>query len=503
MTENQVKDKEKKQDEKKDEKKDEKEKKKPEFKISVTHHTVNIDGKPVSYTARAGILEMKDDKDKYNSHIFFVSYEKNVSETEKIKRPITFAFNGGPGAPAVWLHMGALGPKRVYMTDDGDFTPPPFRLEENPYTWLDFTDLVFIDPVGTGYSGHPEDEDPKKFYGVMEDIESVGEFIRLYTTRFNRWLSPKFISGESYGTTRASGLSAHLQCNLGMDISGIILVSSVLDFGTIRFVTGNDLMPYALFVPSYTATAWYHKKLNDRLMQDLEATLKEVETWVLNEYMTALVKGNSLSDEEFDNIAEKLSEYTGLSKKYVVMSKLRITNARFMKELLREEGITLGRLDTRFKGSDSDSAGEYPEYDPSFVAGLFIATVNDYIRRELKYENDNPYQIINPVLGQTWNWKTFEYMGFPNVQDLLKHAIHTNKYLRVLVTSGYFDVGTPYFAMKYSVDHLKLAPEMRNNIEMTNYIAGHMVYYPKDMLIKFTKDVKDFYDRTLNQSLKP
>jgi carboxypeptidase C (cathepsin A) len=495
MAENIVKEKSNEKDEKQKE-----EQKKPEFKISVTHHTVNIDGRTVRYTARTGLLEMKDDKDKYISHIFFVSYEKNVPESEKAARPLTFAFNGGPGAPAIWLHVGALGPRRVKLTDDGDFTPPPFSLEENPYTWLDFTDLVFIDPVGTGYSSYPEGVDPKQFYGVKEDIATVGEFIRLYLTRFNRWLSPKFISGESYGTFRAAGLGGYLQDNLGIDVSGIILVSSVLDFGTMRFTDGNDFLPFALIVPSFTATAWYHKKLNNRLMKDLEATLKEVEKWVLDEFLIALAKGNTISPEEFDRIAEKLAEYSGLSKDYVVKSKLRISNMRYMKQLLREEGLTLGRLDTRFKGSDSDSAGEFPEYDPSFVAGLFIAAINDYIRRELKYENDTPYQLGNPEIGTLWNWKPFEIMGFPNVQEILRSAIHRNKYLRVLVTSGYFDVGTPYFAMKYSVDHLKLAPELRNNIEMTDYIAGHMVYYPKDMLIKFTKDVRDFYDRTLNQN---
>jgi carboxypeptidase C (cathepsin A) len=432
----------------KEEKQKEKDEKKPDFKISVTHHTVTIDGKPVSYTARTGTLEMKDDKDKYISHIFFISYEKNVPENEKIKRPLTFAFNGGPGAPAIWLHVGALGPRRVNMTDDGDFTPPPFSLEENPYTWLDFTDLVFIDPVGTGYSGHAEGVDPKQFYGVKEDIKSVGEFIRLYITKFNRWLSPKFVAGESYGTTRAAGLSGHLQDELGIDVSGIVLVSSVLDFGTMRFTRDTDnTLPFTLVIPSYTATAWYHKKLNDRLMKDLEATLQEVEKWVFDVYLLALVKGNSITPEEFDEVADKLSEYTGLSKDFVVRSNLRVSNARFMKELLREEGLTIGRLDTRFKGSDSDRAGEFPEYDPSFVAGLFIATVNDYIRRELKYENDNPYQIINPELSKLWNWKPLEMMGFPNVQEILRSAIHTNKYLRVLVTSGYFDVGTPYFAI--------------------------------------------------------
>jgi carboxypeptidase C (cathepsin A) len=380
------------------------------------------------------------------------------------------------------------------MTHDGDFTPPPYSFEENKHTWLEFTDLVFIDPVGTGFSGHPDDEDPKQFYGIDEDVKSVGEFIRLYITKHKRWLSPKFIAGESYGATRAAGLSGYLQDEVQMDMNGIILVSGVIDFATTRPLPGNDL-PYALWVPSYTATAWYHKKLPPHLMENLEKTLKEVEKWVLDEYIPALAHGDSLPAERFNKIADKLAEYTGLSRAFIERCQLRISNQRFMKELLRDEYRTVGRLDTRFKGIDSDNAGEQPQYDVSLLVGAFVPAVNDYIRRELQYENDLPYAILNETLSKEWNWKNFRDMGYPSVADTLREQIHKNQFLKVLVICGYFDVGTPYFAMKYTINHMRLAPCLRDNISFAYFNAGHMVYYPYDMLAKFTNDVKEFVEK--------
>jgi carboxypeptidase C (cathepsin A) len=360
----------------------------PEEKVSMTHHSININGMTLNYTAFAGYLPMKDEMGKLKANIFFTSYTKD-GEVDKSQRPITFAFNGGPGAASVFLHLGALGPKRILLTEKGEALPPPYKLVDNAYTWLDFTDLVFIDPVGTGYSRAAPGEDPKQFWGVKEDIQSVGEFIRLYLTKYNRWLSPKFIAGESYGTTRAAGLSSHLQNKLSINLNGIVLISEALNFQAIVFAPGNDL-PYILFLPTYTSTAWYHKKLLPELQSNLQKTLEEAEQFTLNEYVLALAQGDLLSEAERDKIVEKLAHYTGLQKHYIQNSNLRIRQDSFMKELLRNEHRRIGILDSRITGSYTPH--DFVE-DPSVfeVTDPMVATWNDYVRNELKYENDLPY----------------------------------------------------------------------------------------------------------------
>ncbi|HSE41590.1 MAG TPA: peptidase S10, partial [Acidobacteriota bacterium] len=325
----------------------------PEFKaefpkevLSETKHTVTIGGSAVSYTATAGNILLKEEIGKPRASFFFIAYTKTDVKDVKT-RPVTFSFNGGPGSSSVWLHLGTLGPKRVLMDDDGRALPPPYQLVDNEYSLLDLTDLVFIDPITTGYSRPVPGEDPKQFHGVMEDVESVGEFIRLYATRFQRWSSPKFLIGESYGTTRAANLVNYLQRRHGMYFNGVMLVSSILQMQTARFDVGNDL-PYILFLPTYTATAWYHKKLSADLQADLRITLKEVEQFALNDYTLALMKGKNLSKDEQGKIAERLSRYTGLSKQYIEQTNLRISIFRFVKELLRDQKRTVGRLDSRF-----------------------------------------------------------------------------------------------------------------------------------------------------------
>ncbi len=308
----------------------------PEPKLSVTHHSIQIDGKRLNYTATAGYIQLKDETGKLRANIFFVAYAKDDEES-KSRRPITFAFNGGPGASSIFLHLGALGPKRALLGDEKAL-PPPYQLATNEYNWLDFTDLVFIDPVGTGYSRPAPGVEPKEFYGVKGDIQSVGEFIRIYLTRYQRWLSPKFIVGESYGTTRAAGLSGYLQNKLGVNLNGILLISEVLNFQTIMFSPGNDL-PYILYLPPYTIAAWHHRKLPPVYQSDFAKTREEVERFALNEYTLALTKGNGLSDGERDRIIEKLAGYTGLSKTYIKNSNLRIDRDDFVKELLRSFGI--------------------------------------------------------------------------------------------------------------------------------------------------------------------
>ncbi len=458
---------------------------------SVTKHTLMVGGKSLSYTATTGYLPVSNDSGKVKANIFFIAYEKE-GEPKKSARPLTFSFNGGPGSSSVWLHLGALGPKRVLMADDvGNPTPPPYTLVPNEYTWLEFTDLVFIDPVWTGYSRPIPGENKRQFHGVEEDIASVGEFIRLYTTKAERWSSPKFLVGESYGTTRAVGLSDYLIREYGMYLNGMMLVSSILQFETARFGPGRDL-PHVLFLPTFTATAWYHKKLSPDLQRDLTTTLAEVRRWALADYLVALAKGDAIGKEEYEKTLEQLSRFTGLSKEYLARTNLRPSIQRFVKELLREERRTVGRLDSRFKGMDRDAAGENYEYDPSYavIYGPYSATLNDYVRTELKYTNDLPYEILTGKV-QPWNWGSASD-GFPNLAERMRRAMNQNPAMKVFVANGYYDLATPFFATEYTFNHLSLEPELRRNVTMAYYEAGHMMYIHKPSLQKLYEDVKKF-----------
>src|SRR5579863_5000806 len=371
-----------------------KEQKAPEEKPVVTHHEIRVEGKVLKYTATAGTLPIKNADGETEAHIFFIAYTldnpgagQGDSSDWTRRRPLMFSFNGGPGAASVWLHLGCIGPRRVKMQAEGEMPAPPFQLVDNEYTWLDQADLVFIDPVGTGYSRPIKKELGKKFWGVKGDIESVGQFIRLYLSRYERWMSPLFIAGESYGTTRAAGLSAYL-INNGIALNGIVLVSTVLNFETLEFTQGND-MPYVLYLPSYTATAWYHKKLSPELeQQDLAKTLPEVEQWASNDYALALAKGDQLTAGERQSVIDHLSRYTGLSKAYIDQANLRVKQDEFCKELLRDQNRTVGRLDSRFKGMDMSGVSEGPNYDPSeaVIRPPFTSVLNNYVRAELGYK---------------------------------------------------------------------------------------------------------------------
>lgn len=476
----------------------------PEFKaefpkevLSATKHSVKIGGNLVSYTATAGNLLLKEEDGKPKANIFFVSYVKDgVADTSN--RPITYCFNGGPGSSSVWLHLGAFGPKRVFAKEDGQPLPPPYHLIDNEYSLLDLTDLVFIDPVTTGYSRAVPGENPSQYHGVREDVKSVGEFIRLFTTRFHRWSSPKFLAGESYGTTRAAGLAGYMEQNDGMYFNGVILISSILNFETARFDQGNDL-PFILFLPTFTATAWYHKKLSPDLQANLENTLKQVRDFAGNEYTLALMKGDKLTDTERNQIAQKLSQFTGLSQKYIEETNLRISIFRFVKELLRSEGLTVGRLDSRFTGYDYDSAGESFEKDPSYSAiqGPYTALLNGYVRSELKYENDLPYEILTGRV-QPWNFGDSQNQ-YLNVAETLRQAITQNPSLKVFVGNGYYDMATPFFATEYTFNHIGLPEALQKNISMGYYEAGHMMYIHSGYLAKLKQDLSGFYQSALSK----
>jgi carboxypeptidase C (cathepsin A) len=478
-------------DKDKDKSKDKKADEKPakEEKPVVTHHDMLLNGNPFKYTATAGFMPMKDENGKLKANIFFVAYTKDGATA---RRPITYTFNGGPGSSSVWLHLGAVGPKRVLMTDEGQSLPPPYRLVDNDYTWLAFTDLVFIDPVTTGYSRPAEGEKPEQFHGVDEDVRSVGDFIRLYTTRYTRWSSPKFLAGESYGTTRAAALSGYLQNQYGMWLNGISLISSILNFETADFNVGNDL-PYILFLPSYTTTAWYYKRLAPELQADFAKTVAESERFALNEYALALMQGAKLSDSERQKIVTQLARYTGLSPKFVEQNDLRIPLGRFTKELMRDQRRTVGRLDSRFLGIDRDAAGEGFEYDPSYAAiyGPFSAMLNDYVRSELKFESDLPYEILTSRV-RPWNYGSAQNR-YVNVAETLRGAMSQNQNLKVFVAAGYYDFATPFFAAEYTIGHLQLDPALQKNIHLEHYDAGHMMYIHKPSIEKLTRDVTAFY----------
>ncbi len=460
-----------------------------EEKLIETGHKARIGGKDIEYTATAGTMVLMDDEGNEKASVFYIAYIKKGQHSYK-DRPVTFSFNGGPGSSSVWLHLGLLGPKIVPMKDDGTAYPPPYELTVNEYSLLAVSDLVFIDPVSTGYSRPAEGEDKQQFHGVEEDIMWVGEFIRLYVTRSERWGSPKFLIGESYGTTRAAGLSGYLQERHGMFLSGIMLISSILNFQTAAFHVGNDL-PYALYLPTYTATAWYHGRLGDSYA-GLEAALADAEQFALGEYAAVLMLGDAAPKDRVDAVVTKLSGLTGLSEEYIRQSDLRVKIRRFVKELQRDRGLTTGRLDTRFTGRDRDSAGEGYDYDPSYqnIYGPYTACLNDYVRRELGFESDLAYEILTGKV-RPWNYGRFRNR-YINVAETLRSAMTKNPALKVYVASGYYDLATPYFATGYTFDHLGLADELKGNVTISHYEAGHMMYIHKESLIRLTGELSEF-----------
>ena len=468
--------------------------------ISQSSHAIMINGETVHYQATAGrlILKAEDEKtgEKPKAAIFFVAYTRDRPADASAAgyataRPITFAFNGGPGSSSVWLHLGLLGPRRVVLEEDGRPLPPPYRLVDNDLSLLDKTDLVFIDPVTTGFSRAVPGEADKQFHGFKPDIESVGEFIRLYLSRNHRWASPRYLIGESYGTTRAAGLAGHLQERHGLYLNGIMLISVVLNFMTLHFAPGNDL-PYMLFLPTYAATAHYHGRLGPGVPAELPALLAEVEAFAMNEYALALLRGDALPAEERAAIANRLAGYTGLSADYIARTNLRINIHRFTKELLRDRRRTTGRLDSRYTGIDRDAAGEYDEFDPSYalIQGPYTGLLNDYVRRELRFESDLPYEILSDRV-QPWSFDDHQNT-YVNVGETLRQAMSMNPHLRVFVANGAYDLATPYLATRYTFDHLELDESLRGNITTSHYEAGHMMYIHDPSLARLRADLAAF-----------
>jgi len=475
----------------------------PADQLVETEHSVSIGGREISYTVTTGTMILKEEAEKKGDEegasdgeqpraaVFFIAYTRR-GVGDLAQRPVTFSFNGGPGSSSVWLHLGVLGPRRVVMDDIGNLTRPPYALTDNEHSLLDETDLVFIDPVGTGYSRPVVGEKAKDFHTFKKDIESVGDFIRMYATRYRRWKSPKFLIGESYGTTRAAGLSGYLQERHGMYLNGIMLVSSILEFHTTDFVPSNDL-PCILFLPSYAATAWFHRRLAPELQKDLVATLKEVQAFALGPYAAALLQGSALPTAERSRIAEQVARFTGLTAAYVERANLRIEIMRFTKELLRHERRSVGRLDSRFTGIDRDATGEQPGHDPSFtnIIGPYTATFNDYVRGELGFESDLPYEILSFKTHENWRFQEHENQ-FVDVAETLRKAMTINPFLKVFIASGYFDLATPYFATDYTVSRLGLDETLRANLSVAYYEAGHMMYIHLPSLARLKQDLARF-----------
>ena len=467
-----------------------------EEKPVVTNHELRLaGGRVLKYSVTTGMLPLKNAQGETEADIFFIAYQADRQGQGPEKRPLTISFNGGPGSASVWLHLGSLGPKRVKMQDDGLMPAPPYQLVDNEHTWLDLTDMVFVDPVGTGYSRATKPELGKKFWGLQGDLDSIAEFIRLFLSRYERWASPLFMVGESYGTTRAAGLAGLLVERYGVGFNGVILVSSILNFQTARYVKGNDL-PYPLFLPTFTATAWYHKKLPPDLQADLKKALRESEAYASGDYTLALTRGDRLTKEERQATIDKLSRLTGLSKTFLDDSNLRVSQPEFCKELLRSEKRTVGRLDSRFKGIDETAAGENPDFDPSMAAirPPYTAAFNDYVRRSLGYKTDLHYYILGGGINAQWE---FPQGQFGDTSEALRSAFSKNPSMKLMVASGYYDLATPYWATEYTLAHLGLDATQRERISSSYYDAGHMMYIHAGELAKLKQAVASFIQGAL------
>ena len=466
-----------------------------------TEHTVTVPSGELRYTATTGRIVLRkealtdgaSDGHVAKAEVFLTAYTLN--DADPADRPVTFAFNGGPGSSSVWLHLGLLGPRRVLSGDVGNLVPPPYGLIDNAETLLAHSDIVFIDPISTGYSRARKGEKPAEYHGYSADLESVGEVIRLWTSRNGRWMSPKFIAGESYGTLRAAGLSEHLQTRYGMYLNGLMLISSVLDLGTIRFTEGNDV-PFVNFLPTYAAVAHYHGRLGSRPLAEVVA---EAEEFAERDYPWALARGHRLSDEERAATAAKLAALTGLSQEYVDQVNLRPEHVRFFTQLLRDERKVVGRLDARFTGAERDYGVERYDEDPSYSAilGSYSAALNHYVRNELGYESDLPYEIITGNV-HPWSYKEFEGSSV-TVADKLASAMRANPHLKVHVAFGYYDGATPYYAAEHVLAHLAIPHELHGNIDRAYYEAGHMTYVHEPSRLRQSADLANFVVSSSNR----
>lgn len=515
---------------------------------AVTEHTIRVNGQPLRYRATAGYLPLEGRDDKVLAHIFYVAYERldtgagaslvadrssfaggrpdrpgpgsradsNLEPVTDIAQPVTsvrppsasdppratsdqrrvtdrpiaFAFNGGPGASAVWLHMGGLGPKRAVLGQAGTALPPADRIVDNDATWLTFTDLVFVDPIGTGFSRAAPGVDPRQFYAFQKDLEIAADFVRLFVTKHERWLAPQFIVGESYGTTRAVGMTRRLQDRYGLYVRGLVLLSAALNLQAISFDPGNDL-PYALSLPSYTAVSLYHGRLHRPLSSDLDRSLQRVGAWALGDYVKALAEGSALPLDEFQATARSLAEYTGLSEDLIARNRLRVSNFAFTQELLSDKNQVLGLLDGRVTAPAIGRRGTWTDPSLFTVEGPFVAAFNDYVRTELGFQADRPYIFLSDRINESWDWSPGR-QGYLNVAPLLAEAMELDQRLAVFAAAGYYDLTTPFLSQEYVYNHLGLPAGLRPHVTLRHYHSGHQIYTAPDALKQLTADVQAF-----------
>jgi carboxypeptidase C (cathepsin A) len=463
----------------------------------VTKHSITVQGKTLNYTATVAQMPLKDSAGETEAHIFYMAYTLDGADNAA-KRPLTFCFNGGPGSASMWVHMGGMGPRSPKLLPTGSMPPPPYQIQDNQDTWLDKTDLVFIDPVGTGYSRAKNVEVARRMNGVQGDIQSVGEFMRMYVMRNNRQYSPLFIAGESYGTFRAAGLAGYL-IERGMAFNGIVLIGTTLNLETIW--SRSDDLVYQLELPTYAADAWYHKKVAaDLQKKDLKSFLKDVEAFTGGEYAAALMKGDGLSPAERKVIVDKLARYTGLDAHWIDENNLRWDVGHFTRELLREKRMNIGRYDGRLAGPYASNSGETADYDPSgsLITPPFTAVLTNYLRNELGYKTDLYYYPSGGV--QPWDYGVQN--GFGDTTALLKNAMTKNPYMKVMVAAGYYDLATPYYAAEYTFNHMGLTPEMHSRISWVYYPSGHMLYIDSDSHAKLKKDFSDFVTSSLPREIQ-
>ena len=462
-----------------------------------TSHNMSFADFSWSFKVRAGSLVLEDQKEQPKAEIFSVGYFLDTPVHEK-ERPITFAFNGGPGASSIWVHFGSMGPWRISFGETIKQPAPPYYFEDNPHSWLAFTDIVFVDAPGTGFSRALGDTEPKSHWGVWEDAKIFSEFIRLYCSTYDRWLSPKYIAGESYGGLRSVALCKELQEVQGMELSGLLLISPVVDYQTMANCPGNHIAS-ACFLPSYAATAHHHQCLSPQ-MQDksLDTVLKEAEEFAINEYLPSLAQGTAISADRRATCVRKLTELIGLSEKFIKGSHLTVDCVRFRKELLRHRGRTVGRFDSRLVGSDYDGNSERPDYDPSdcLTVGPFVGPFNDLLKSKFGVKETRTYQIQNSEVLKDWQWhpKGERSYGFVNLTPELRCQIVTNERLRVLFVSGLYDIATPYYAARYTMNSLRLAGEAKERVSQLVYPGGHMVYTDQRNHEKLSADIRAYYE---------
>lgn len=460
--------------------------------LVVTKHTINFHGSPLAYTATAGNLPIRNDDGTVEGSLFFVAYTKDGADPST--RPVTFSYNGGPGSSSMYLHMGCLGPRRVVLEKDGSMPAPPFKVTDNQETWLDKTDVVMVDAMGTGYSRLAKADLGTKYYSMRGDIAAFGEFIREYLAKNHRFGSPIFLAGESYGGIRTAGLSNYL-LDRGIALNGAIIISGVMNYGVLDAGRGNDA-PYIGFLPSLTATAWYHHKLGNRFAT-VEDAVAASEKFDANEYPHALMAGSSMSIDERKKVAKELSDLTGLSETFVTNSHLRIDDGEFFKELLRDQGKTVGRLDSRFMGQDAREVGDGPEYDPadSGITPVFNSMVNDYLERELNVSRDDRYRMNNYGGQGRWDYGTRQ--GYADTSEDLRQALVQNPHMKLMFVCGYYDLACPFGGTHYTINHMDLQPAQMSRISWSYYPAGHMVYIDQTSREKLHKDIDGFYDSAL------